>query len=105
APEKGGEKPPEKAPDPPPPVVPPPSTEVDATDTVMVKLMAPANTRLIDQRDGTNLSPNTAYRWSPGRRAITYRCPKKGKQMFPDVTYNLEVKPGVTEQSFNISCK
>ncbi len=90
---------------PPEPTTPPPSTEVDAPDTVVVKIVAPAGTKLVDQRDASALSPNTPYRWHPGRRPIQYRCPKKGRLQQPDVMYNVEVKPGIAEQTFTISCK
>jgi len=95
-------KPPEPGPQPP---VPPPSTDVETTETVMVTIVAPQGTRLVDMRDSAALQPNTPYRWNPGRRPIQYRCPKKGKLMTPDVTFNIDVKPAVATQEFKISCK
>ncbi len=88
-----------------PPPQPPPSTEVETTETVMVTISAPPGTRLVDMRDSAALQPNTEYRWHPGRRPIQYRCPKKGRLTTPDVTFNVEVKPGVATQEFKISCK
>ena len=51
------------------------------------------------------MNPNQAYRWSPGSHPIQYRCPKKGRLQSPDVSYNVQVKPGAGDQTFTISCK
>jgi hypothetical protein len=76
-----------------------------AAELVSVKVVAPAATRLVDQRDSSILTPNTFYRWQPGHHPIIYRCPKKGHLERPDVTFNIDVKADKPEQSFSISCK